>query len=55
MEARFDYASAKTLDKIETIMEDCFASGEILPGERPKIEKRQDRKGASYYAISLPV
>lgn len=49
-EARFVYASAKSREKIEAALEDCFASGEIVPAERPLIEKAAGR-----WIISLPM
>lgn len=35
--AEFIYASAKTFDRAQAILEDMFANGEISEGERPRI------------------
>jgi hypothetical protein len=45
---RYDYASYSTLAKAETALEDMFATGDVLPGEFPRIERRRGR-----YVITL--
>lgn len=53
-----DYAVYKTLDAAQDALEDAYATGDILLGERPEIVKRS-RKTASWskarpvYAITL--
>ena len=55
-EPRFDYARAKTRERAESILEDCFANGEVSEGERPLIEARRDHKGKTlYWAVTLPM
>jgi hypothetical protein len=42
---RYRYASAKTREKAEAILEDCFAEGEISVGEAPRVEPIKDHRG----------
>ncbi len=41
--AGYDYASAKTRDRIEAILEDMWATGDLLENERYRIEHRKGR------------
>lgn len=55
-EPRFEYARAKTRERAESILEDCFANGEVSEGERPLIEARRDHNGKTlYWAVTLPM
>lgn len=49
-EPRFVYASCKTRERAEAILEDMFASGEVCEGERPLIERKGKR-----WCITLPM
>ena len=55
---RYDYAVYKTLERAEIALEDCFATGDVLPGEFPRIERRGGRtaswsKAVYCYVITL--
>jgi len=53
--ARFTYATRKTRIALELLLEDCFASGDIFPGEDPRIEAVRDHRGrVTHYALTLP-
>ena len=57
MQARYDYATYKSLSAAEFGLEDCFASGEICEGECPDIESRKvmrQGKLVTRYFITLP-
>jgi len=54
MGARFDYVAYKTRSMAEFMLEDMFATGEIVEGERPKIERREVMGGVRY-VITLPI
>lgn len=59
-EARYDYATFKTLDRAEEYLEYMFAAGEVYEGERPLIERRGGKtaswsKAHYYYVITLPM
>lgn len=53
-EPRFDYARAKTRERAESILEDCFANGEVSESERPLIERKGSGKSV-YWAVTLPM
>lgn len=41
---RYDYAGPyKTRAKAESVLEDCYASGDVSEGEHPRIEDRSGR------------
>lgn len=44
----------KTRDAAETALIDCFASGEIMAGERPEITSYRSRDGALRWQITIP-
>lgn len=52
-EARFIYATYKSLDAAENGLFDMFACGDVFPSERPKITPRQTPKGKRW-DITLP-
>ena len=49
---RYHYASYRSLERAQAALEDCFASGDILPGELPRIE-RQSTGGLIRFVITL--
>lgn len=52
---RFIYATAKTRDRAESILEDMFADGDVTRGEDPRIERLTDHHGhVKGYAVTLP-
>jgi hypothetical protein len=52
-EARFTYATFKSLDDAENALFDMFASGDVFPSEKPRIEKRTTPK--RQWVITLPM
>jgi hypothetical protein len=52
-EPRFVYAAYKSLDAAENALFDMFASGDVFPSEKPKIEKRTTPK--RQWVITLPM
>lgn len=52
-ESRFVYAIRSTRDKAESFLEDCYASGDIVAGEAPKIERRTTATGRTVYCVTL--
>ena len=53
MEARFVYATYKSLDDAENALFDMFASGDVFPSEKPKIETRTTPNRR--WVITLPM
>ena len=54
-EARFDYAGPyKSRERAESMLEHCFATGEISMAESPSVEGRATAKGRRYF-ITLPM
>ena len=52
-DARFIYASYRSLDQAETSLFEMFASGDVFPSEKPKIERRKTPEGIRW-DITLP-
>lgn len=51
---RYTYATAKSLERANLMLENMFAEGEVSEGERPMIERRKDHKGkTTHYEITL--
>lgn len=52
---RFIYATAKSRDRAEAILEDMFATGDVFQSEDPRIEQLKDHRGkVKGYAVTLP-
>lgn len=45
---RYAYFHSKSRERVEQFLEDCFAAGEISPGEGPRIERR-----GAYWILTL--
>jgi len=55
MEPRFEYAGPyKTRERAEAALEHCFATGEVVEGERPEVESRKTPKGRRWF-VTLPM
>lgn len=60
MSSRYTYAYGyRSFEAADAALEDCFATGEVLPGEFPEIESYRiprgngARSGATRYRITL--
>lgn len=51
MSTRYTYATCSTRERAEKILEDGFATGEIIPGERPEIERHLYERADGIHAI----
>ena len=38
---RYVYIRARSRDRVESMLEDAFANGEVSEAERPRVEKRE--------------
>lgn len=51
--ARHTWSYHKTREKAEASLEDDFATGDVVAGERPMIETRRHPSGEKYYIVTL--
>lgn len=51
---RYTYTSGiKSAQRAEEVLEDAFATGDVLPGERPEVEQYRTTTGQRRYRITL--
>ncbi|WP_162559157.1 hypothetical protein [Tritonibacter mobilis] len=51
---RYTYTSGiKSAQRAEEVLEDAYATGEVLPGERPQVEPYRTTTGQRRYRITL--
>lgn len=53
MHSYFEYAYANSSHKIEAMLEDMFASGDVVETEFPKIVRKKRSDGTPYWCIML--